>query len=105
MRADPKFVLVTMPQVYNLKILEEWILVRYGHVYTREDRAKAISHSRLQWNKLIDYKLRDIEPPNVLDISDVSTIDYNYRDRLSKMVCLEDCCINMTDNIIFCLFR
>ena len=88
MRKDTSFVLVTLPKVYKLKILEEWMLVRYGHEYTELDKANAIAEDKAIWkcpSKRQKHSM-DINIPQWSDICNTKTVNFDYRNRIGKRV-------------------
>lgn len=52
MREDSKFVIPHLPQANKIPLLKQWIRVRYGIKYSREERAKMLDTSMHQWRLL-----------------------------------------------------
>lgn len=85
MAANPKFVLASLPQAYCLPVLQEWIRVRYGFVYTENERKHLLEKSRKQWDKLLNMTLC-IRPPQPKDLSEIAMLNYGYKKRMEKCV-------------------
>lgn len=82
---NPKYILATLPESYNLPVLQEWIKLRYGSKYSQKERNKEIRVSRVQWDKLLREDV-NVRVPTPNDIGNKLIVHYGYRKRVQKCV-------------------
>lgn len=82
---NPKYILASLPNAYELPMLQEWIKLRYGLKYSQLERNHALRVSQKQWDKLLREDV-NVRVPTPFDISNSLCVHYGYRNRVKKCV-------------------
>lgn len=85
LRKDPKYVLASLPDAWDLPMLHEFVRQFYGFKTSREERKRQIRKNMFEWNYIVEAHPA-IKVPNNLDICPgKSSLSYDYRNRLGNI--------------------
>lgn len=86
MKQNQKFIFASLPAAHRFPMLREWIRLRYGKIYKKEDLTKSFKESLPIFKALTKVGL-PVELPSNADMGKDLIIDYSCRDYVLQKVC------------------